>query len=306
MTDKKSRPNQLGRGLEALFGEVRTEYKSTEAGVASVDGVATLGPRTISIAKLIPNPLQPRKQFDDSGLNELAASIKKQGILQPLIVRPHPIDEGTYEIIAGERRWRAAQRAQVHEVPVIVQDLDDSEAFAVALIENIQRDQLSPMEEAAAYARLVADFKQTQEQIAQAVGKSRPHISNTMRLLDLPEDVQTLLLAGKLTAGHARAVLGSKEPSELAKQIVKKGLSVRETERLVNRGVTKKKIYHSINEKSGDTLALEKELTRTLGANVVIDFDGTRGSIRVNYQSLEQLDDLIERLTQNNYQDNLS
>ena len=306
MTDKKSRPNQLGRGLEALFGEVRTEYKNTEAGVASVDGVATLGPRTISIAKLIPNPLQPRKQFDDSGLNELAASIKKQGILQPLIVRPHPIDEGTYEIIAGERRWRAAQRAQVHEVPVIVQDLDDSEAFAVALIENIQRDQLSPMEEAAAYARLVADFKQTQEQIAQAVGKSRPHISNTMRLLDLPEDVQTLLLAGKLTAGHARAVLGSKEPSELAKQIVKKGLSVRETERLVNRGVTKKKIYHSINEKSGDTLALEKELTRTLGANVVIDFDGTRGSIRVNYQSLEQLDDLIERLTQNNYQDNLS
>ncbi len=127
-----------------------------------------------------------------------------------------------------------------------------------------------------------------------------------MRLLDLTEDVQTLLLAGKLTAGHARAVLGSKEPSELAKQIVKKGLSVRETERLVNRGVTKKKIYHSINEKSGDTLALEKELTRTLGANVVIDFDGTRGSIRVNYQSLEQLDDLIERLTQNNYQDNLS
>ncbi len=296
MTENKSRPNQLGRGLEALFGESQSEYRRSDPEIRSVDEAATVGARSISIAKLVPNPLQPRTRFDDSGLDELTASIKQQGILQPLIVRPNPIDKATYEIIAGERRWRAAQRAKVHEAPVIVRDLSDSEAFAVALIENIQRDQLSPMEEATAYARLAADFNQTQEQIAQVVGKSRPHISNTMRLLDLPPDVQTLLLEGKLTAGHARAVLGSKDPSALAGQIVRKGLSVREAERLVNRGITKKKSKQERNDKTTDILALEGELSRTLGVKVVIDYDGTGGSIRVNYRTLEQLDDVIERL----------
>jgi len=245
---------------------------------------------------LVPNPLQPRSNFDDSGLDDLTDSIKQQGILQPLIVRPNPVDKATYEIIAGERRWRAAQRARVHEAPVIVRDLSDSEAFAVALIENIQRDQLSSMEEAAAYARLAADFNQTQEQIARAVGKSRPHISNTMRLLDLPKDVQTLVVEGKLTAGHARAALGSKDPSALASQIVRKGLSVREAELLASGGITKKKSKHTINDKTSDTLALEGELTRTLGLKVAIDYNGTSGSIRLNYRSLEQLDDIIERL----------
>ena len=296
MTENKSRPNQLGRGLEALFGESQSEYRRSDPEIRSVDEAATVGARSISIAKLVPNPLQPRTRFDDSGLDELTASIKQQGILQPLIVRPNPIDKATYEIIAGERRWRTAQRAKVHEAPVIVRDLSDSEAFAVALIENIQRDQLSPMEEATAYARLAADFNQTQEQIAQVVGKSRPHISNTMRLLDLPPDVQTLLLEGKLTAGHARAVLGSKDPSALAGQIVRKGLSVREAERLVNRGITKKKSKQERNDKTTDILALEGELSRTLGVKVVIDYDGTGGSIRVNYRTLEQLDDVIERL----------
>tara|TARA_Y100000588_G_scaffold382286_1_gene469466 strand:+ start:408 stop:1304 length:897 start_codon:yes stop_codon:yes gene_type:complete len=296
MTENKSRPNQLGRGLEALFGESQSEYRRSDPEIRSVDEAATVGARSISIAKLVPNPLQPRTRFDDSGLDELTASIKQQGILQPLIVRPNPIDKATYEIIAGERRWRAAQRAKVHEAPVIVRDLSDSEAFAVALIENIQRDQLSPMEEATAYARLAADFNQTQEQIAQVVGKSRPHISNTMRLLDLPPDVQTLLLEGKLTAGHARAVLGSKDPSALAGQIVRKGLSVREAERLVNRGITKNKSKQERNDKTTDILALEGELSRTLGVKVVIDYDGTGGSIRVNYRTLEQLDDVIERL----------
>ena len=296
MTENKSRPNQLGRGLEALFGESQSEYRRPDPEIRSVDEAATVGARSISIAKLVPNPLQPRTRFDDSGLDELTASIKQQGILQPLIVRPNPIDKATYEIIAGERRWRAAQRAKVHEAPVIVRDLSDSEAFAVALIENIQRDQLSPMEEATAYARLAADFNQTQEQIAQVVGKSRPHISNTMRLLDLPPDVQTLLLEGKLTAGHARAVLGSKDPSALAGQIVRKGLSVREAERLVNGGITKKKSKQERNDKTADILALEGELSRTLGVKVVIDYDGTGGSIRVNYRTLEQLDDVIERL----------
>jgi len=299
MTDNKSRPNQLGRGLEALFGESRSEYREPHPEVGLLDEGVAADARTIAIAKLVPNPLQPRSQFDDSGLDELAESIKQQGILQPLIVRPNPIDKETYEIIAGERRWRAAQRVQVHEAPVIVRDLSDSEAFAVALIENIQRDQLSPMEEAAAYARLAAEFHQTQEQIAQVVGKSRPHISNTMRLLDLPHDVQTLLLEGKLTAGHARAVLGSKDPSVLARQIVQKGLSVREAERIGNRGFTKKRNKKAKNEKTADTLALEEDLTRTLGANVEIIHDGTGGSISVKYQSLEQLDHVIERLMTN-------
>lgn len=296
MTDNKSRPNQLGRGLEALFGESRSEYRGAGSEAGSVEEATTLGARTVSIAKLVPNPLQPRSNFDDSGLDELTDSIKQQGILQPLIVRPNPVDKATYEIIAGERRWRAAQRARVHEAPVIVRDLSDSEAFAVALIENIQRDQLSSMEEAAAYARLAADFNQTQEQIARAVGKSRPHISNTMRLLDLPKDVQTLVVEGKLTAGHARAALGSKDPSALASQIVREGLSVREAELLASGGITKKKSKHKINDKTADTLALEGELTRTLGLKVAIDYNGTSGSIRLNYRSLEQLDDIIERL----------
>ncbi|MEE2661898.1 MAG: ParB/RepB/Spo0J family partition protein [Pseudomonadota bacterium] len=296
MIDNKSRPNQLGRGLEALFGESRSEYKGPGSEAGSMDETTNLAARTVSIAKLVPNPLQPRSQFDESGLDDLTESIKQQGILQPLIVRPNPVDKETYEIIAGERRWRAAQRAQVHEAPVIVRDLSDSEAFAVALIENIQRDQLSSMEEAAAYARLAADFNQTQEQIAQAVGKSRPHISNTMRLLDLPEDVQTLVVDRKLTAGHARAVLGTEDPSALASQIVRKGLSVREAERRASGGIPKTKIKRAINAKTADTLALEGELTRTLGAKVVIDYNGTGGSIRLNYRSLEQLDDIIERL----------
>ena len=228
----------LGRGLYALLGS-DSQLDTITRSDGSNDQIQKL-----DLNRLVSNPYQPRKSMNQDNLDELAQSIKKQGILQPLVVR-HV--DAQYQIVAGERRWRAAQRARVHEAPVIVRDLSDSEAFTVALIENIQRDQLSSMEEAAAYARLAADFNQTQEQIARAVGKSRPHISNTMRLLDLPKDVQTLVVEGKLTAGHARAALGSKDPSALASQIVRKGLSVREAELLASGGITKKKSKHKKN-----------------------------------------------------------
>lgn len=262
--------------------------------------VQATGLRKTILANLIPNPLQPRRHFDDTALAELTASIREKGILQPLIVRPSRKDVGMFEIIAGERRWRAAQRAQVHEVPVIVRDLSDGDAFTVALIENIQRDQLSPLEEASAYARLAADFTKTQAQISQLVGKSRSHIANTLRLLDLPENLQALLAEGKLTAGHGRAILSADNPSGLAKLIIEKGLSVREAERLAIKTTHAQKRKRVQPAKNADTLALETQLTRSLGAKVEIAFDGRGGSIRVKYSSLEQLDELIERLSSRN------
>ena len=190
------------------------------------------GLRIVPIGKLTPNPLQPRRHFDDAALKDLTDSIREQGILQPLIVRPTGINDDTFEIVAGERRWRASQQAQVHEAPVIVRAFTDEEALAVALIENIQRDELSPLEEAEAFARLAKDFDKTQEQVAEVVGKSRSHVANMMRLLELPEDVREMLADGRLTAGHARAILRAPDPSALALQIVSEGMSVRDAETL--------------------------------------------------------------------------
>lgn len=295
MSDDKGRPRQLGRGLEALFGEDRTNIAAAEAETASV---RTAGFRLVAISKLIPNPLQPRRHFDDDALRDLTASIQEQGILQPLIVRPTRSDPETFEIVAGERRWRAAQRAQVHEAPVIIRDFTDEEALAVALIENIQRDELSPIEEAEAYARLAHEFGKTQEQVAEVVGKSRSHVANMTRLLDLPEDVRAMLADGRLSAGHARAILRAPDPTALARQILEDGLSVRDAEKLgkASRG-RRPRGGGKPAGKDTDTLALERELGNVLGLKVDVEFDGLGGKLTLAYSSLEQLDDLVDRLT---------
>ena len=332
MSDNKTRPRQLGRGLAALFGEDRTNIAAAEQAVdagaqpaqaAELDELeatktvstetaepvgplgASVGFRMVAIANLIPNPLQPRRHFADEALRELTNSIREQGILQPMIVRPIGNEPGNFEIVAGERRWRAAQRAQVHEAPVIIRDFNDAEALAVALIENIQRDELSPLEEAEAYARLLQDFGRTQEQVAEVVGKSRSHIANMTRLLDLPDDVRMLLAYGELSAGHARAILRAADPMALARQIIDEGLSVRDAERLSKERRARRGRPDSGSErvakgtaspKDADTLALERALGNALGLTVDIAFDGDGGQLRLNYGSLEQLDDLIERL----------
>tara|TARA_R110000868_G_scaffold7354_19_gene40112 strand:- start:9484 stop:10617 length:1134 start_codon:yes stop_codon:yes gene_type:complete len=348
MSDEKPRPRQLGRGLEALFGEDRTNIAAAEAAVEAgatpapadapdsgpappsdtpaaapaavvaeaVDAAAeaaaakgnAVGFRMVAIARLIPNPMQPRRHFDDEALKDLTRSIREQGILQPLIVRPTRSEPGNFEIVAGERRWRASQRAQIHEVPVIIRDFTDAEALAVALIENIQRDELSPIEEAEAYARLAHDFGKTQEQVAEVVGKSRSHVANMTRLLDLPEDVRALLADGQLSAGHARAILRAADPAMLARQIVEEGLSVRDAERMGRErrarrgrppsgtGGTGKSGGKPLLAKDADTMALERALSNGIGVKVDITFDGTGGSVRIDYTSLEQLDDLVERL----------
>jgi ParB family chromosome partitioning protein len=339
MSDEKPRPRQLGRGLEALFGEDRTNIAAAEeavdagarpapaaepeapsapaetpvaapaaagsapAAAPTKSEGAAVGFRMVPIAKLIPNPLQPRRHFGDEALRDLTNSIREQGILQPLIVRPTRSEPGNFEIVAGERRWRAAQRAQVHEAPVIIRDFNDAEALAVALIENIQRDELSPLEEAEAYARLSQDFGKTQEQVAEVVGKSRSHIANMTRLLDLPEDVRALLADGALSAGHARAILRAADPAALARQIIDEGLTVRDAERLGKERRARRgrpaggaKSTGKAKAKDTDTLALERALGNALGLHVDIAFDGNGGQLRLDYSSLEQLDDLIDRL----------
>ena len=268
----------LGRGLKALFGEGRA-------------GDASVGVRTVPTAMLTPCPLQPRRHFDENALDELARSIREKGVLQPLIVRPGA--SGDFEIVAGERRWRAAQRAQVHEIAVVVRDLSDEEALAVALIENIQRDDLSAIEEARAYSQLAQEFGKTQNEVAVVVGKSRSHVANTMRLLELPEEVQTMLAEGKLTAGHARALVGAPDAVALARRIEAEELSVRAAERLRKSG--KGRPRRSAVE-SADTLALERSLSNALGLKTKISFDGNGGTVTLTYESLEQLDDLAKRL----------
>ena len=268
----------LGRGLKALFGEDRA-------------GDVSVGIRAVPTAMLVPCPLQPRRRFDDDALDELTRSIREKGVLQPLIVRPGV--SGNFEIVAGERRWRAAQRAQVHEIAVVVRDLSDEEALAVALIENIQRDDLSAIEEARAYLRLAQEFGKTQHEVAVVVGKSRSHVANTTRLLELPEEVQAMLAEGKLTAGHARAIVGATDPVALAQRIAAEGLSVRAAERLRKPG--KERGRRSAVE-NADTLALERSISNALGLKTKISFDGNGGTVTLAYESLEQLDDLVKRL----------
>ncbi len=291
------KPRGLGRGLSALMSDVQPE-ETREGGA---------GPRRpdllVPIEKLVANPNQPRRRFAPENLQELTNSVREKGVIQPLIVRPK--DGGLYEIVAGERRWRAAQAAQLHEIPVLVREFDDVEVLEVAIIENIQRADLNPIEEAAGYRQLMDNFGHTQEKLAEALGKSRSHIANLMRLMNLPEDVQEFLREGLLSAGHARALITSENASELAKKVVKEGLSVRATEALVKReqaavdAPAARLKPRKTEEKDADTRALEGDLSAALGMKVSLAHqNGTEsGSLTVRYETLEELDSLCALLS---------
>ncbi|MDR3439594.1 ParB/RepB/Spo0J family partition protein [Telmatospirillum sp.] len=296
-----SRRRGLGRGLSALLGD--PVVAPEPAAPAADDGVGTAlkGLRSLPIEKLRPGKFQPRRVFDQAAIDDLIESVREKGILQPILVRPLPDDPENFEIIAGERRWRAAQAASLHEVPAIVRSLTDREALEVALIENLQRQDLSPLEEAEGYRRLMEDFSHTQEELAKTVGKSRSHVANTMRLLALPDPVKKMLDDGKLTAGHARALLTCDDPVGLAEQVLNKGLNVRQTEKLSQQGPEKARARKSGSaaavEKDADLLALERDLSNLLGLKVTIALQNQGGLVTVQYSTLEQLDDLLHRLS---------
>lgn len=286
MDEMKKRSN-LGRGLSALFGE------AAEEGEATVPG---RNPRSLPIELLRPGQYQPRRHFDEEAIRNLVESVRERGVLQPLLVRPLPgTDAGaqTYEIIAGERRWRAAQLAGLHEVPVVVRSLTDREALEVALIENIQRQDLTPLEEAEGYQRLMGEFAHTQEDLARAVGKSRSHVANMLRLLGLPDAVKALVQDGSLSMGHARALLTAANPLELAKEVIRRGLSVRQTEQLAKAGPLPAR---TPVPKAPDTIALEQQLAADLGLKVKLATKGQAGTISIHYTSLDQLDGVLARL----------
>ena len=275
----------LGRGLSSLMGDTN---------ISSTDNVAKSSEVTISIAALKPSPSQPRRLFDKNSINELAESIKSKGLVQPILVRPSKTDENSYEIIAGERRWRAAQIAQLHEIPAVIKNLDDVEALEIAIIENIQRSDLSPIEEAAGYKRLIDNHGHTQEVLSEIVGKSRSHIANILRLLTLPQSIQDMISEGKISSGHARAIMNSAFPEQLAEKIINENLSVREAESLAK---SKKSSVQKIKLKDPDTIDLEEKISEKLGLNVSINHRGKKGGyIKIEYKSLDQLELVTQRL----------
>ncbi|MCY1126436.1 ParB/RepB/Spo0J family partition protein [Frigidibacter sp. RF13] len=295
MADKKPERRGLGRGLSALMADVAP---AEEARPRRPD-------LTIPIELIEPNPDQPRRDFPRDALEELAASIREKGIIQPLIVRENPRKSSGYEIVAGERRWRAAQLAQLHEVPVLLREVSDTELLELAIIENIQRADLNPVEEAMGYRQLMDRFGHTQERLAGALSKSRSHIANLLRLLSLPDQVQTWLREGKLTAGHARALITTENPVALARRVIDEGLSVRETERLAQAPKTKigqgaaSTAPRRAPDKDADTRVLEQDLSANLGMKVVIDHKGHDGGhLTISYKTLEQLDELCQLLSQ--------
>lgn len=292
MTDQKTRGRELGRGLSALLGE--DPVRQPPAAPAEHHG------QTLPVEFLAPSPFQPRRIFDEEDITELAASVRERGVLQPILVRPSPTRPGHYEIVAGERRWRAAQAAQLHEVPVIVRELGDEDALEIALVENIQRADLNPLEEASGYQRLIDEFEHTQETLARVVGKSRSHVANTLRLLTLPGAVKSLVETGQLSAGHARALIGAADPAGLAARVVKSGLNVRQTEALVAREKSPRKSGGRTPLNDPDTSALERSVSDLLGLKVSIEFRGehTGGKVIVHYGNLDQLDEVIRRLGQ--------
>jgi ParB family chromosome partitioning protein len=285
----KEAPRRLGRGLAALLGDA--------AAPASVNAP---GVQTIAVASLEPSPFQPRRAMNEEALDELAASITQRGILQPLLVRPKPGAEGEYQIIAGERRWRAAQRARLHEVPVLVRDLSDSDAMAAGLVENLQREDLDAIEEAQGFQRLLKEFKLTQDRLAEAVGKSRPYITNAMRVLTLPPQVLDMVRDGKLSSGHARALTGHSRPIAGANRIIAHKMTVRETEDMVAElGRTHKEdVLHKPPPPRADeeTQALANNLSEKLGLRVSVSFNGKTGAVILNYRTLDQLDEILRLL----------
>ena len=297
MAEKKGKSRGLGRGLSALMADVTEDHAPAKS------GEARRADMTVPIEKIKPNPDQPRRDFTQDQLEELAASIKEKGVIQPLIVRE--LSTGDYEIVAGERRWRASQMAKLHELPVIVREYDDTEVLEIAIIENIQRADLNPVEEAAGYRALMDRFGHTQEKLSEALGKSRSHIANLMRLLQLPEDVLKMLKDGELSAGHARALITSSDPSALARKVVKGGLSVRQTEALAKSAGTstaKPKPAKEKQSKDADTVALEGDLSANLGMKVQIDHKagGESGKLSISYTSLDDLDELCRILSATN------
>lgn len=285
----KAERKGLGRGLSALMADIN---------VAVPTETSRRADSTLPIEKIIPNPNQPRREFGPGALDDLAASIRQKGVIQPLIVRPIP-NSDTYEIVAGERRWRASQLAQLHVLPVVIREFDDIEVLEVAIIENIQRADLNAIEEAMGFRQLMDRFGHTQEKLAEALSKSRSHIANLLRLLNLPEDVQKYLRDGDLSAGHARALITSENPSALAKQVIEKGLSVRDTEKLVKGAAAPKKSRAGRTEKDADTRALEGDLSANLGMEVQIEHlaGGESGVLSIKYLSLEDLDNICRALT---------
>lgn len=291
---KKPAP-RLGRGLAALLGE-QGETFSPPLHHAGGDAARRGGQPVLGVDLLEPSPFQPRLDMDETRLDELTASIESQGLLQPILVRPHPEHEGRYQIIAGERRWRAAQRAGLHEVPVHVRQLEDAEALAAALVENLQRADLNAIEEAEGLRRLLSEYALTQEELATLVAKSRPHISNMLRLLALPEPVRKMVREGRLSAGHARAILAHPDPVATAERVVDRKLTVRQTEALL-KNTSKKTGSEGAMAKASDLLHVERALSSRLGVKVTIDFNGRSGSLRLAYQSLDQFDAIVALLS---------
>lgn len=284
------RQRGLGRGLSALIGD--------SADVAPADGEARAGVRELPIEQLHRNPDQPRTHFSDDEIAELSASIRDKGVLQPLLVRPAP-GGGGWQIIAGERRWRASQKAGLKTVPVLVRDLDDGQVLEIAIVENVQREDLNPVEEARAYRTLMERFGRTQDVVAGVVGKSRSHVANTLRLLALPDPVLDHVVAGRLSAGHARALITAPNPGDLADAVIRGGLSVRQTEALARQAAEDPKAGkpRAALDRSADTVALEQDLGDALGLKVEVRDKGGKGELVIRYGALEQLDELCRRLT---------
>lgn len=281
---ERARRRPLGRGLAALFAETETD--------GSYDPASQ---RRVAIEMIRPSALQPRRRFAEAELDALAQSIREKGVLQPLLVRPVVDDDAAFELVAGERRWRAAQRVGIHEIPVIVRTLSDSEALEIALVENLQREELSALEEAEAYKRLTTEFGRTQASLAEAVGKSRSHVANTLRLLSLPATVRHRLDEGELSAGHARALLAAVDPARVADEVVRRGLNVRATERLVQR---RAQLPQQSRRplRDADTSALERDLANRLGLRVRLEPKARGGALILHYQNLDQLDRVLRLL----------
>jgi ParB family chromosome partitioning protein len=296
----------LGKGLSALISENAPTSAAAPAKVKSTTPEMPAGVYTLPVNQMHSGKYQPRTQFSDQALSELAESIRKNGIMQPIIVRPSPKNKGKYEIVAGERRWRAAQLAFLNEVPVIIRDIPDKQALELALVENIQRQDLSPIEEANGYQRLIEEFDYTQEELATTIGKSRSHITNLLRLLSLPDEIREMLEKNDLSMGHARALIGVPNAVELARDIVKRGLNVRQVEQVSRevQGVekrstpraTSKPTYKAPINKDPDIMALEESLSENLGLKVSINDRGQNGDIVISYDSLSQLDEILRRL----------
>jgi ParB family transcriptional regulator, chromosome partitioning protein len=291
MADSPTR-NRLGRGLAALIGDV----ENTAAAAAEPAGEQQRHQRRLPVAYLRPNPRNPRKAFAAADLDDLTASVREKGVVQPILVRPVDGASDSYEIVAGERRWRAAQKAGLHDVPVVVRALTDKEALELAIVENVQRQDLNALEEAIGYQQLIDGYGYSQNELAEVIGKSRPHIANTLRLLKLPDEVQAYLRDGKLTAGHARALVTLTDPVAAARKIVEAGLNVRDVEKLGETAGRKKSTGGRKPNKDADTRALEKSLTDRIGMTVTIDHHGNGGKVTVAYKTLEQLDDICRRL----------